>query len=106
MNRPSTAATNSAVDMSCTRLTSQPAGTIVRYGSTAKPTTIQAIVQAARMNPAYATPVNSPVPAAAIPSPTRAPSAAPRTRMVRITLVLRASADDAGARDERGGRRA
>jgi hypothetical protein len=51
-NSPSTAATNSAVESSWTRPMSQPAGTIVRYGSTAKPTIIQAIVHAARMKPA------------------------------------------------------
>ena len=38
-NRPRTAATNSAVDSSWTLRISQPAGTIVRYGSSAKPTT-------------------------------------------------------------------
>ena len=51
-NRPRTAATNSAVDISWTRLISHVAGTTVRYGSTAKPMTIQATVQAARKKPA------------------------------------------------------
>ena len=51
-NRPRIAATNSAVDSSWTFSISQRAGTIVRYGSTAKPTIIHATVQAARMNPA------------------------------------------------------
>ena len=53
--RPATAVTNSAVE-SCLRPArmSQPAGTTVRYGRIAKPTTIQATTQAARNAPAYA----------------------------------------------------
>src|SRR5215218_78976 len=87
-NSPSTAATNSAVESSWTRRMSHRAGTTVRYGSTANPTSSQAIVHAARMNPAYWTPVNSPVPIDASPSPMKAPSAAPRTRIVRIKGLL------------------
>ena len=47
-----TAATNSAVDSSSTRRISHRAGTTVRYGRIAKPTTIQATTQAARNAPA------------------------------------------------------
>ena len=47
MRRPNTAVTNSAVDSSWTQRTSQAAGTTVRYGSTAKPTTNQATSQTA-----------------------------------------------------------
>ena len=46
-----TAATNSAVERSSTRRTIQMAGTTVRYGRIANPTTIQATTQAARKAP-------------------------------------------------------
>ena len=46
-----TAVTNSAVDSSSTRRMSQVAGTTVRYGRIAKPTTIQATTQAASEAP-------------------------------------------------------
>ena len=49
---PTTAVTNSAVDRSSTREISQDAGTSVRYGRIANPTTTQATTHAARRNPA------------------------------------------------------
>ena len=52
MSRPMTAATNSAVESSSTRRISHWAGTTVRYGRIAKPTTTQATTQAARNAPA------------------------------------------------------
>ncbi len=85
IRRPSTAVTNSAVESSWTRSMSQPAGTTVRYGSTAKPTTSQATSQAAMSAPAYAEPANGPPLPATKERPTRSPSAAPRSRMMRIT---------------------
>ena len=51
MSRPTTAVTNSAVDSAWALRTATRAGTIVRYGRIAKPTTIQATTQAARKNP-------------------------------------------------------
>ena len=80
-SRPTTAVTNSAVDRSSTCRISQVAGTTVRYGRIAKPTTIQATTQAARRAPAYCGSRKSPSPEPASPSPTRLPSAAPRRRM-------------------------
>ncbi len=52
INRPNTAVTNSAVDRSWTQRTSQAAGTTVRYGRTAKPTTSHATSQTAIRAPA------------------------------------------------------
>ena len=52
MTNPSTDATNSAVDSSSTRRTSHVAGTTVRYGRIAKPTTTQATTHAASRAPA------------------------------------------------------
>ena len=46
-----TAVTNSAVDSSSTRRMSHVAGTTVMYGSSAKPSTIQATTHAARSAP-------------------------------------------------------
>ena len=49
---PTTAVTNSAVDRSSTREISHCAGTSVRYGRIAKPTTTHATTQAAMSQPA------------------------------------------------------
>ena len=76
-----TAATNSAVESASTRVINQAAGTIVRYGRIAKPTTSQATTHTARSAPGYWLPVNSPSPVVASARPTRPPSAAPRIRM-------------------------
>ena len=57
-----TAVTNSAVDSASTRVMSQVAGTIVRYGRIANPTTSQATTHTAMMAPAYWLSVNSPLP--------------------------------------------
>ena len=89
MSRPMTAVTNSAVESSSTRRMSQVAGTTVRYGRIAKPTTIQATTQAARSAPAYSDPVNKPLPVDARASPTTPPSAAPRTWIYRIKRLPR-----------------
>ena len=51
-NSPIVAVTNSAVDRSSTRAISQVAGTTVRYGRMANPTTIQAMTHAASRKPA------------------------------------------------------
>ena len=53
MSSPRTAATNSAVDSASTWRMIQSAGTTVRYGRIAKPTTIQATTQAARKAPEF-----------------------------------------------------
>ena len=58
------AVTNSAVDSSWTWWSTQAAGTIVRYGSSAKPRTSQATVQAATRAPPCAEPANRPWPPA------------------------------------------
>src|SRR4029078_5221450 len=50
-SRPMTAVTNSAVDISWTRLSTQVAGTIVRYGRIANPRTSHETVQAATSAP-------------------------------------------------------
>ena len=49
--RPTTAVTNSAVDSASTREMSQVAGTTVRYGSRANPTTIQAMTHVTSEGP-------------------------------------------------------
>ena len=56
-----TAATNSAVDSASTRVMSHIAGTMVRYGRTANPTTSQATTQTARRAPGYWLSANRPV---------------------------------------------
>ncbi len=76
-----TAATNSAVESSSTLVINHAAGTIVRYGRIAKPTTSQATTHTANRAPGYWLPVNSPSPVVASPRPISPPSAAPRMRM-------------------------
>ena len=72
-----TAATNSAVESASTWLISQVAGTIVRYGRMAKPTTSQATTQTASRAPEYWLSVNSPSPVVASTSPMSAPERSP-----------------------------
>ena len=79
--RPTTAVTNSAVDSASTCRISHVAGTTVRYGRIANPSTIQATTHAASRAPAYSLSRKSPSPEAASASPTTLPSAAPRRRM-------------------------
>ena len=80
-SRPTTAVTNSAVERASTRAISHVAGTIVRYGRMAKPTTIHATTHAARSAPAYPVSWNRPWPAPASTRPISPPSAAPSTRI-------------------------
>ena len=86
-SRPATAATNSAVERFWTPRISQPAGTIVRYGRIAKPTTIHATTQAARKAPLFWVDENRPSPAKPSARPMMPPKAAPRMRMLRVTEV-------------------
>ena len=88
ISSPTTAVTNSAVDSSWICRTSQTAGTTVRYGRIANPTTIHATTHAASSQPPPADCSKSRADAASA-RPTRPPSAAPRRRMLRITLSSR-----------------
>ena len=90
---PTTAVTNSAVDSRWTARKSQVAGTIVRYGRIAKPTTSQAAIQAisqmpplgVTMIPPSGVSTSSPA-GLARANPTRPPSTMPSRRMLRITV--------------------
>ena len=99
-SRPTTAVTNSAVESCSIWRISQTAGTTVRYGRIAKPTTIQATTQAIRSQPP-ASDCSKSRAVAARPSPTRPPSAAPRRRMLRITWSSRRPSRGVEARRHR-----
>src|SRR5215212_8982770 len=101
--RPTTAVTNSAVDSCSIWRISQIAGTTVRYGRIAKPTTTQATTQAARRTPPFGDSSNRRADAASV-SPTRPPRAAPSSRMLRITIPSRRRSRGGGATAPRGRR--
>ncbi len=90
---PTTAVTNSAVDSRWTARNSHVAGTTVRYGRIAKPTTSQATSQAINQMPPLGVTSIPPLgvgtsrPAGlASARPTKPPSATPSSRMFRITV--------------------
>ncbi len=75
------AVTNSAVDSCSTSRMSHVAGTMVRYGSTPKPTTPHTTTHSATSAPEASKSRKSPLPVVANTSPMDPPSRAPRTRM-------------------------
>ena len=81
MSRPTTAVTNSAVESASTRRISHVAGTTVRYGSTPKPTTIQATTHRATRATGWRRSRGTARAGRRQDQPDDPPSRAPRTRM-------------------------
>ena len=93
---PTTAVTNSAVESCWISRINRTAGTTVRYGRIAKPTTIQAMTQATSSGPPVGDSSKTRADAARA-SPTRPPRAAPSKRMLRITFPSRRPSRGEGA---------